>query len=255
MSTVNMRELSRNTKSVIEQVVRSGRPAIVTVNGRPQVAVAPIVGALEAVEERVLQDAPAQIVAAVREGEADLIAGKVSVVDDATFARVQDSEPAQPEEEILAEITSQLDTDELKGVIRVASPSSDESIERVREALAHVNLLTLGRSSSRRAGAAGDVSDVVTYVASDEEGSESIAMPVFTDVAELRAALLQNPRWQSLQVLPLSGRGLIENIDPDVTIAIDPWSSSEFKVPPTSHRTLPTSGAIATAADLLAMGE
>jgi hypothetical protein len=38
MPTVSVRELARNTTSVIQGIQSSGRPALVTRNGRPEVA-------------------------------------------------------------------------------------------------------------------------------------------------------------------------------------------------------------------------
>jgi prevent-host-death family protein len=250
MSTVNMRELSRNTKSVIEDVVRSGRPAIVTVNGRPQVAVAPLVGAVEAVEEHVLRNAPSHIEAAVRDSEADLIGGRVSLVEDSTFVDL-DERDAMQSEEIVAAVADRLKSGQLKDAVRDAS-SVPDAVDRVRRALAQVDVLTLGRPAGHQQ-THGSESDVVTYVRSGEDGYANVIMPVFTSVEGLRAALGQNPSWQSLDVLELNGKGLVDNVDPDVTIAIDPWSSDEFLVPPTGHRTLPTERAVLAAADLMAI--
>jgi len=42
MATVTLRELTRNTASVIQGVQSSGRPALVTRNGKPVVALVPI---------------------------------------------------------------------------------------------------------------------------------------------------------------------------------------------------------------------
>ena len=42
MASISMRELANNTKSVVEEVARSGRPAVVTQRGKPMVAVVPI---------------------------------------------------------------------------------------------------------------------------------------------------------------------------------------------------------------------
>ena len=42
MPTVSVRELARNTTSVIQGIQSSGRPALVTRNGRPVVALIPI---------------------------------------------------------------------------------------------------------------------------------------------------------------------------------------------------------------------
>lgn len=42
MATVTLRELARNTASVIQGIRTSGRPALVTRNGKPVVALVPI---------------------------------------------------------------------------------------------------------------------------------------------------------------------------------------------------------------------
>lgn len=42
MATVTLRELARNTASVIQEIQTSRRPALVTRNGRPVVALVPI---------------------------------------------------------------------------------------------------------------------------------------------------------------------------------------------------------------------
>ena len=125
MSTVNMRQLTRNTKAVVEEVVRTGRPAIVTINGRPQVAVTPLVGAIEAVEEHVLDNASPELQAAIREGEADLISGRVSQVTEAAFADSHDR-GAPLEVRALKEIEARLDAARLKETIELAREAPDE---------------------------------------------------------------------------------------------------------------------------------
>ena len=42
MPTVNIRELGRNPSKVVDEVTSTGRPALVTKNGRPVAAVVPI---------------------------------------------------------------------------------------------------------------------------------------------------------------------------------------------------------------------
>jgi prevent-host-death family protein len=42
MGTVSIRELSRNASAVIDEVARTGRPAVVTKHGAPVAAVVPI---------------------------------------------------------------------------------------------------------------------------------------------------------------------------------------------------------------------
>lgn len=49
MPTIGIRELSNNTSSVVEEVSRSGRPTLVTKNGKP-------IAALIAVDEEALLD-------------------------------------------------------------------------------------------------------------------------------------------------------------------------------------------------------
>ena len=49
MPTIGIRELSNNTSSVVEEVSRSGRPMLVTKNGKP-------VAALVAVDEEAVLD-------------------------------------------------------------------------------------------------------------------------------------------------------------------------------------------------------
>ncbi len=73
MATVTLRELARKTASVIQGVQSSGRPALVTRNGRPVVALIPIdEGALE---DWLLERAP-DITRAVADADSDLIAGR-----------------------------------------------------------------------------------------------------------------------------------------------------------------------------------
>ena len=49
MSFVSIRELSRNPSAVVDEVVRSGRPALVTRNGKP-------VAALVRIDQAALED-------------------------------------------------------------------------------------------------------------------------------------------------------------------------------------------------------
>jgi prevent-host-death family protein len=72
MSTVSIRDLANHTKSVVEEVVRSGRPAVVTQRGRPLVAVVPIDE--EALEDWVLANAP-EFVSNMAEADAEIAAG------------------------------------------------------------------------------------------------------------------------------------------------------------------------------------
>lgn len=72
VATVSIRELANETKRVVEEVVRTGRPALVTQRGRALVAVVPIDE--EALEDWILATAP-QYVTAMQEADAEIAAG------------------------------------------------------------------------------------------------------------------------------------------------------------------------------------
>lgn len=248
MSTVNMRQLTRNTKAVVEDVVRTGRPAIVTINGRPQVAVTPLVGAVEAVEEHVLNDASPELQAAIREGEADLISGRVSRVKESAFAGANEERPS--EAYAPAEVEDQLDASRLREAIQHA-PTSPNAIEEVRLALMAGAVLTIGFPAGVKAveghGARGGI---VTYT--DDEGPNKVSglMPVFTAVDILRSALNRYQTWRSFDVMLVNGKSLLENVDPDVTLVIDPGSDEEFRIPPTDLRAVSVEHAVFAPAQL-----
>ncbi len=72
MGTVSIRELSRNASGVVDEVAKSGRPAIVTKHGAPVAAVVPIdEGELE---DMVLARAP-QYLADMAGADGELAAG------------------------------------------------------------------------------------------------------------------------------------------------------------------------------------
>jgi prevent-host-death family protein len=74
MSVIAMRDLTRKTREVVEEVRRTGKPAIVTQYGRPAVALIPVPpdGAFE---DLVLAHAP-RFLQAISEAEADATAGR-----------------------------------------------------------------------------------------------------------------------------------------------------------------------------------
>jgi prevent-host-death family protein len=85
LATSRIRELANKTKAVVEEVVRSGRPAVVTQRGRPVVAVVPI--DQDALEDWVLAHAP-EFVRDMREADEEVVRGEIGT----------------PLEEILAEL-------------------------------------------------------------------------------------------------------------------------------------------------------
>jgi prevent-host-death family protein len=73
VSAVTVGELAERTSDVIDEVARSGRPAVVTRDGRPVAAVVPIdEGALE---DWVLANAP-EFVTSMAAADAELAAGE-----------------------------------------------------------------------------------------------------------------------------------------------------------------------------------
>jgi prevent-host-death family protein len=72
MATVSIRDLANRTKSVVEEVAHSGRPAVVTQRGRPLVAVVPIDE--EALEDWILANA-GEFAANMAEADAEIGAG------------------------------------------------------------------------------------------------------------------------------------------------------------------------------------
>jgi prevent-host-death family protein len=85
MTTVSIRDLGRRPSQVVDEVVRTGRPAIITRHGRPvtaMVAVDP-----DELEDFVLAHAP-EYVRSTRAADADLRAGRARPADD-VFAEIE----------------------------------------------------------------------------------------------------------------------------------------------------------------------
>jgi prevent-host-death family protein len=98
MPIVNIRQLARRTSEVIGTVARTKRPAVVTKGGRPVA----VVSALEAddLEDWILANAP-EFVQAMREGDADLAAGRTVSLEDylatqRTRGRLRDTARSRP---------------------------------------------------------------------------------------------------------------------------------------------------------------
>lgn len=73
MGIVSIRELSRNTSSVVDDVARTGRPALVTKHGAPVAAVVPVDA--DDLEDLVLSKAP-EYLADMAAADEDLAAGR-----------------------------------------------------------------------------------------------------------------------------------------------------------------------------------
>jgi prevent-host-death family protein len=84
MATVSIRDLGRRPSQVVDEVIRTGRPAIVTRRGRPVTAMVAIDP--DELEDFVLAHAP-EFVRATRAADADLRAGRVQTAAD-VFAEI-----------------------------------------------------------------------------------------------------------------------------------------------------------------------
>jgi antitoxin (DNA-binding transcriptional repressor) of toxin-antitoxin stability system len=90
MGTVNARDLSRRTASILDEVTATGRPWLVLRRGQPVAALVAIDP--DELEDWVLANAPA-FVRSMRQADADLQAGRVHAVD-AVFAELDAEEGA-----------------------------------------------------------------------------------------------------------------------------------------------------------------
>ena len=89
MSTVSIRQLANQASAVVDEVARSGRPAVVTKHGKPVAAVVAI--DQEALEDWVLATAP-EFVANMAEADAEIARGvRGTPLDDALAELGDDS--------------------------------------------------------------------------------------------------------------------------------------------------------------------
>ena len=87
MPTISIRDLGRRPSQVIDEVVRTGRPAIVTRHGRPVTALVALDP--DELEDYVLAHAP-EFVRATRAADADLLAGRARAADEVFSELEQD---------------------------------------------------------------------------------------------------------------------------------------------------------------------
>jgi hypothetical protein len=103
----------------------------------------------------------------------------------------------------------------------------------IREALSGAEILCLGRPAGQMSTPQqGSESDLLHFTVDDAEGSERVMLPVFTSTEIMREALARNPDWQTLSVLQVQGGALLDHVDADVIIVINPWSRLEYQLPP-----------------------
>lgn len=93
-------------------------------------------------------------------------------------------------------------------------------------------VVTLGQSAGDVTAEGGSESDLLHFGA-DIDGQERVFLPVFTRMPALMAGLAKGgPMWWSLSVLAIEGGALLDNVDPDVTVVINPWTWLEYQIPP-----------------------
>jgi prevent-host-death family protein len=79
MPTVSIRELANRASAVVDEVAKSGKPAVVTKRGKPVAAVVPIDP--DALDDWVLANAP-EFTRAMREADEDLAIGRTVPLTD-----------------------------------------------------------------------------------------------------------------------------------------------------------------------------
>jgi|SRR5580704_5288873 hypothetical protein len=108
-----------------------------------------------------------------------------------------------------------------------------EGMNAVREMLAKYNIYVLGQPAGDTSiPGQGTESDLLHFTIDDETtGGEKVMLPCFTNEEAIAKSLVRNPEWQTLSVLMVHGGALLEHLEDDVTIVIDPWTEFEWQLP------------------------
>ncbi len=109
----------------------------------------------------------------------------------------------------------------------VLEPDGARDRELVREAIQGTWVYALGKPVP---GDGEAPSSDLLHCSFDRDAAEVTVLPVFTRADAIRIALLRYPEWQVYSVLKVKGRELIDNIDPDVNIIVNPWTATEFEL-------------------------
>lgn len=108
----------------------------------------------------------------------------------------------------------------------------------VRQRFTKCKILALGQPARGPGGQLGEEADILHFTADDSDGHELVFMPIFTRMAAIRTARDRNPEWKKLSLLAIDGDALLANVDPDVTVVIDPWMRAlEYQLPPDGQET------------------
>jgi hypothetical protein len=115
------------------------------------------------------------------------------------------------------------------------APELDAAIEAKTDVPAmfrRSRFLTLGSPAGEVTNGHGSQSDLLHFTA-DIDGQEQVFLPVFTRMPALMTGLAKGgPMWWGLSVLSIEGGALLDNIDSDVTVVINPWTWLEYQLPP-----------------------
>jgi hypothetical protein len=107
-----------------------------------------------------------------------------------------------------------------------------EAVGAIRDALRGTEVFCLGHPAGHLATPQqGSESDLLHFNIADPGGQERVMLPVFTSTEIMREAMARNPDWQSLSVLRVQGGPLLDHIDTEVSIVINPWSRLEYHLP------------------------
>ena len=118
----------------------------------------------------------------------------------------------------------------IESALRAEAQSDWE--HRVREGVGSANVYALGQpAGDTSVPGHGTASDLLHFTI-DDAGAEIVVLPVFTNPTAMREALIRNPEWQTHSVLQINGGALLDNIDDDVTVVINPWTDLEYQLPP-----------------------
>jgi len=107
---------------------------------------------------------------------------------------------------------------------------------RVREAVRSADIYALGQpAGDTSVPDQGTESNLLFYTIDDDTGAEVVMLPIFTNPAAMREALIRNSEWQTQSILQINGGALLDNAADDVTIVINPWTDLEYQLPPQEH--------------------
>ena len=134
-------------------------------------------------------------------------------------------------EDLAARTWPELKVEPIELAIRQAIDHADRE-GSVREAVRAASIYVFGRPAGDTPPPGhGTESDLLQFIIDDAAGAELVILPAFTNASTMRDALLRNADWQTLSVLKVNGGVLLENIDDNVNLVINPWTELEFRFP------------------------